>query len=329
MMAPSDSAENPGAVAPPCLFRSDWSRLGPDLASAAIHVADRIEIRWLPFPLRSFVWIGIVWAVIDLAALGLLWQLRYSWNDSVELLGEAWSGIQSAKVMLLLGWFFLGSGQLQQRLWGLVVFAPLVLFALARGGFSDVLGSLFCMSLVAIPGSYLVGLPYLLLRANDHRLMQGVVDLPQTRRQFTVRQLLVVTFAAAVVLGLLRLAGQTDPQVAMFATVLIVLPWAFPLLSCVGLLSLRWNNVTLSAICMATFQLALPMYVLERDQAAGPAVVIASYTLFFLSHVLLLRGLGFRLVEQRLLRFPNEITFLEPDATGIQFVDGRRPERFE
>jgi hypothetical protein len=276
---------------------------------------------------------GIAWAAIDLTAFALLFQLMHSGSPLVELIGWSWQGILLAKVLLLLGWFFLGSGPIQNRLSGLLVFAPLLLclliMALPPGGFPEVLGFLFCISLLAIPGSFLVGLPYLLLRANDQRLVQGIVERVETRRQFTVRQLLLVTLAAAIVLGLLRAAGQVDPQSAMMASLFIVLPWLFPLLSCVGFLSRRWNKVTLGAAAVAAFQIALPLYAFDRERAWEPVIFVSCYTVFFACHLLLIRRLGFRLIDQRRLRFTDEIKFIEPDGTGIAFLDTEAVERFE
>src|SRR5436190_8090041 len=89
-------------------------------------VFSRAEQPSRPFPTTSFIAVGTVWVLVDLEVVGALAIALYSGGRPPFLLmtpwGEAlfiaWQASLAAKAMLLLGWWFLGEGQLGHRLAG-------------------------------------------------------------------------------------------------------------------------------------------------------------------------------------------------------------------
>jgi hypothetical protein len=134
-----------------------------------------------------------------------------------------------------------------------------------------------------------------------------------------------VTLVAAIVLGLLRWAQQANIQWAGVVLQTPLLVWVFPLAMCRGLLQTRWYPDILFALGITAFVLALPSFTLSDEEVGYVAVFVGTYVFVFAGHLLLLRGLGFRLVQYKpVFRYDPEIWFVDHEEPGIQFFDQSR-----
>src|SRR5262245_34654278 len=108
-----------------------------------------------PFPKQAFFLIGAAWVLLDSATMLVLWQwASYRWwAPPMEIVLIAWQATLAARVMLMLGWWFLGEGEVQHRVAGAALFAPLLapplLFAIFEPEVLCVLGA---MVIFVVPG---------------------------------------------------------------------------------------------------------------------------------------------------------------------------------
>jgi hypothetical protein len=279
-----------------------------------------------PFPTRTFVAVGAFWVLLDLLVVAAVFfsPLPYSFGRAwVEPLILAWGASLGAKAMLMLGWFFLGEGKLGQRLTGIFLFIPIIApYVIGAFGDPTLLCILAMTVLFAVPVLFMLGLPYVLLKATDHRLARDAPVSHEKVGQFTVRQLMLVTFVAAIVLGLLRWAQQSDMQWAVVGLQLPLLVWVFPFVMCRGTLQTRWYPEILFAVGVTAFVLALPLFTLSHEEVGGVALFVATYVTIFAGHLLILRGLGFRMVQYKpAFQYDPGIWFVEDEEPGIQFFD--------
>jgi len=285
------------------------------------------------FPVRSFVWIGASWVVLDLAVILALWSFFQINGPAIDRSGGitliAWQAVLAAKFMLLLGWLWLGEGEWGHRAAGFLLFATLLVPLLVAGVIEpDILCVLVGMLVFGLPLAGLLSLPFMLLAAIDYRLARDVPPIaPKQRRQFTVRQLMFVTLLAAVVMGLLRWAKIAELNYAVIGLQLPLLAWVFPAVITVGLFLPRLYPGGLYAAGLTAFLLALPSFTLPGEAAHGMTLFVGAYTLFFALHVLLLRGLGYRLTQTMPQLYHPGIIFLNtPHDRGVVFLaTGRDP----
>lgn len=203
----------------------------------------------------------------------------------------AWIGFLAARAMLMLGWWFLGEGLLRHRL------AGLLLFSLAAIPVTESALALAMFFLFLAPASVWTGMAFVVLSGLDYRLVRGVPAADEKVGQFTVRQLMLLTLIVAVVSALLRWAQQSERNPAIFAGLIWpLLAWVYPFVMSRGILRPKWYPEGLFAAGLTVYVLALPFFAL-RPGATYAMLIIASYTLTFAIHLLLLRFLGFRLVQ--------------------------------
>lgn len=281
------------------------------------------------FPTAPFVIVGAAWALLDVVVL-LYFTLgafsivpRFDWSSYGEYLFIAWQAILAAKAMLMLGWWFLGEGQLGHRLAGAALFLPVFVPVMVAAYFEpELLCVLMTMAVFAVPVLFMVGLPYVVLKATDHRLARDAPASTEKVGQFTVRQLMLVTLIAAIVLGLLRWAEQSQMSWAVVGLQAPLLIWIYPFVMCRGLLQPRWYPDVLFAIGVTAFVLALPSFALSDEEVFRPALFVGTYTFVFTCHLLLLRWLGFRLVQyQPRFRYDPGISFIDQHEPGIVFLE--------
>ena len=290
----------------------------------------RAEDSLPPFPRRAFVVLGTAWVLEDLTFLAIPFLRAQSsqrpffvdngWGEAIAL---AWLASLAAKAMLMLGWFLLGEGKFKQRLAGLALFTPIFVPFLIGAMFSP---EAFCVlattGIFAAPVLFALSLSYAVLKGYDHRLGRDAPANDEKLGQFTVKQLMLVTFVAAIVLGLLRWAQQSNMQWAVVGLQLPLLVWVFPFAMCRGLLQQRWYPDILVALGVTSFVLALPAFTLSADDVGGVALFVSVYVAVYAAHLLLLRWLGFRLVQYKpRFRYDPGIYFVERDEEGIEFVD--------
>ena len=285
------------------------------------------------FPTRWFVAVGTGWVLLDAAVVGWLATtlvssgqplfMRHPWGQALFI---AWNASLASKAMLMLGWISLGEGKLGQRLTGILLFIPIVAPFLIGAFWEPELLCMLAMTLIfAVPVLFMVALPYVLLKATDHRLARDAPASQEKVGQFTVRQLMLVTLVAAVVLGLLRWAEQSKMQWAVVGLQLPLLVWVFPFVMCRGLLQTRWYPDILFALGVTGFVLALPLFTLSHEDVGGVAIFVCTYVAFFAGHLLMLRALGFRLVQYKpAFRYDPGIWFIENEEPGIVFFDRKR-----
>ena len=281
-----------------------------------------------PFPTRTFVAIGVVWVLTDLTAMAILWSWSFR-NPWFQLIAISWQAVLAAKAMLMLGWWFLGEGKFGRRLAGGLLFAPVLAPVLFATIFEP---ELFCilggLAALAVPCVCIVGLAFVVLAAMEYRLALDAPIVKLRMGQFTVRQLMVVTLVASLVLGLLRWAHQANMSWAVIGLETPLLVWVYPFALCRGLLQPRWYPEVLFALGVTAYVLALPLFTLTQDDVGPVTLFVGVYALVFTSHLLLLRYLGFRLVQHyRRLRIDEGICFIDPCEPGITFVEGEKNER--
>jgi hypothetical protein len=293
----------------------------------------RAEDSTPPFPTRAFVALGTAWVLEDLTFLAIPFLPAPSnqrpffvdngWGEAIAL---AWLASLAAKAMLMLGWFFLGEGRLQHRLAGLALFTPILVPFLVAAFFSpEAICVLATTAIFAVPLLFALSLPYALLKGYDHRLARDAPANDERLGQFTVKQLMLVTLVAAIVLGLLRWAQQSNMQWAVVGLQLPLLVWVFPFAMCRGLLGQRWYPDILFALGVTGFVLALPAFTLSADDVGSVALFVGTYVAVYAAHLLLLRWLGFRLVQYKpRFRYDPGIYFVERDEPGIQFVERKQ-----
>jgi hypothetical protein len=296
-------------------------------------VFSRAEQPLAPFPTRSFVVVGTVWVLLDVMVVSAvttdLFSTRlpfYFWKPWGEVLFVAWGASVAAKGMLMLGWFFLGEGKLGHRLSGVFLFTPLFApFVIGAFWELDLLCGLAATAIFATPVLCIVGLAYVVLKANEHRLARDAPASQERVGQFTVRQLMLVTLVAAIVLGLLRWAQQSNVQWASTALQIPLLIWVFPFVMCRGLLRPRWYPDILFAVGVTAFVLALPSFTLSAEEVGYVALFVGMYVFVYAGHLLLMRGLGFRLVQYKpTFRYDPGIWFVDREEPGIQFFDRKQ-----
>lgn len=290
----------------------------------------RAEQPFAPFPTRTFAIVGTLWVLLDLLVVAALAASAFSnrppfflpepWAEAIVI---AWGASLAAKAMLMLGWFFLGEGPLGHRLAGVFLFTPVVVpFVI---GAPELICLLAMTAIFAVPGMFVIGLSYAVLKGTDHRLARDAPASQEKVGQFTVRQLMFVTLVAAIVLGLLRWAQQSNMQWAVVGLQLPLLIWVFPFAMCRGLLQTRWYPDILFALGITAFVLALPSFTLSDEEVGYVALFVGMYVFVFAGHLLLLRGLGFRLVQYKLaFRYDPEIWFVDHEEPGIQFFERER-----
>jgi hypothetical protein len=242
----------------------------------------------------------------------------------------AWQAAIGAKAMLMLGWWFLGEGQIGHRLGGIFLFTPLFAPVLI-GAFwePELLCVLATVVVFAVPALCVIGIPYVVLKATEHRLALDAPASSERIGQFTVKQLMLVTLVAAIVLGLLRWAQQSQMNWAVIGLQFPLLVWVYPFVMCRGLLQMRWYPDVLFAVGVSAFVLALPAFTLSHSDVGYVALFVGTYTLTFTAHLLLIRGLGFRLVQYKpRFRYDSGIWFVDHEEPGIQFFD-RPPQVWE
>ena len=298
-----------------------------------LPVSSRAEDTQIPFPTRAFAVLGTAWVLEDATFLAAAFLPALSnqrpffvnsrWGAAIAL---AWLASQAAKAMLMLGWFFLGEGKLQHRVAGLALFTPILLPFLIAALFSpESICVLATTAIFAVPILFALSLPYAVLKGYDHRLARDAPASHEKVGQFTVRQLMLVTLVAAIVLGLLRWAQQSNMQWAVIGLQVPLLAWAFPFALCRGLLQARWYPDILFALGVTAFVLALPLFTLSSEEVGGVAIVVGTYVGVFAGHLLMLRAVGFRLVQYKpSFRYDPGIWFLEQEEPGIVFVDRKR-----
>jgi hypothetical protein len=286
-----------------------------------------------PFPRRSFASISIAWVSIDLLVMLTLFVLAV--NHGIPARGSVapvtsivWFAVLSARFLLLLGWLALGEGEWHDRATGLLSFGALLVPLFIGACFEP---QILCVGLgmllfVAVAGGFL-SLPYLVLAASDYRLARDLPTVEHSHRgQFTVRQLMVVTLAAAIVLGLLRWASLAQLNNATAAVEALSLGFVFPL-AATGLLLPRLYPWALYPAGLTAFLVVLPILTVHGEEAWIMALFATSYATFIVLHLVFLRQMGFRLTNQRPRRgYDPGITFLEQTLhnRGIVFVDTRR-----
>lgn len=278
-----------------------------------------------PFPARAFTLIGAAWVVFDLMTLLVLGPATYYGPGRLLfLLAEAWTSVLAAKYMLLVAWLSLGEGTFQQRLMGGLLFAPVLLPMLLMSLAHE---EAFCMLvgvlLMGVPMTAVLAMPFIVLRGNDFRLARDGELTVHKRKQFSIRQLMVLTLIAAVVMALLRWVSVAQLQYSVFGLQLPLLAWVFPAVAMAGLLLPRWYPWGLYALGATLFILALPVAALPAKDALVSLRSTGIYVLFFALHALLVRGLGFRLLHGPPKWYPDPgITFLSPPSEqGIVFLD--------
>lgn len=283
-----------------------------------------------PFPTRSFVVVGTLWVLLDAVVVSVLVTMAFSGTPPfliqpwvIEPLLFAWQATLAAKAMLMLGWWFLGEGKMGHRLAGIFLFTPVIAPIVIAAFFEpEALCVLATVATFAIPALFMIGLPYAVLKGSDHRLALDAPASDEKVGQFTVRQLMLVTLVAAIVLGLLRWAQQSNMQWAVVGLQIPLLIWVFPFVMCRGLLQTRWYPDILFALGVMAFVLGLPAFTLSLDDVLNVAVFVGTYVLVFAGHLLLLRLLGFRLVQYKpTFRYDPGIWFVDPNEPGIQFFD--------
>jgi hypothetical protein len=273
--------------------------------------------------------VGTVWVLLDLAVLATLATDAFSgrrpfffhpWGQALLI---AWGACLAAKAMLMLGWWFLGEGKLGHRLNGVFLFTPVFApFFIAAFWEPELLCGLATTIIFAAPVLCVIGLPYVVLKANEHRLARDAPPSQEKVGQFTVRQLMFVTLVAAIVLGLLRWAQQANLQWAVVALQTPLLMWVFPFVMCRGLLRTRWYPDILFAVGVSAFALALPLFTLSEEEVGEVALFVGTYVFIFAGHLLLMRGLGFRLVQYKpKFRYDPGIWFVDHEEPGIQFFE--------
>jgi hypothetical protein len=280
------------------------------------------------FPRRTFGLIAVAWMALDIAVMLLLWRwAAYGrWFPLVEIVAIAWQALLAAKLMLMLGWWFLGEGRFGHRLAGLLLFLPLLVPLLIGAFFdADVIGILAAIVFFGGPVLFIVGWPYLVLQLMEYRFARDAPRSTEKIGQFTVRQLMLITLVAAIVLGVLRWAQQANLSYAVVGLLLPLLGWVFPPVACLGLLHERWYPRVVYAAGLTAWLLALPLFALSNEDARLIVLFVGVYTLTFCGHLLLLRGLGFRLVNYRpRVYYDPGVIFIDPEEPGIVWVgDGR------
>ncbi len=249
-----------------------------------------------PFPTRAFVAIGIVWVLIDLPMilfvsderLAIIWRL---WNSNV-----IWFPLFAARVMLLLGWWMLGEGTLAQRFSGILLFAPLLGTLLIRAYVNRVIIDDLILIFVALP---FLCFPYVFLPMSDCELTRDAPRIHESKPQFSLRQLMLLTLLIAVILGLLRWMRAEESRYGTYLFLGIIFCWFYPLVALFGFLRERLYPGAWYAIAATFFVIVLPLTLEEsgyviKEQAAS---FLAIYLFFIAGHILLLRYLGFRLVQ--------------------------------
>jgi len=282
-----------------------------------------------PFPRRAFMLIGAAWILVDSATMLLLWHWAsvVGWSPLMEIVIIAWQATLGARAMLMLGWWFLGEGEVRHRVTGVALFAPLLAPPLVLAFFEpDVLCMLAMAILFAVPGAMIAGLPYVGLQLMDYRLARDAPPSEEKIGQFTVRQLMLITLVAAIVLGLLRWTQLAELNYALLGLLVPLLAWVYPPVACLGLLHERWYPRVVYAVGLTAWLLALPLFALPEQDAVNVMLFVGMYVVVFTGHLLLLRGLGFRLVKYRPRAYYDPgIVFIDPEDPGIVWVgEGKR-----
>jgi hypothetical protein len=276
-----------------------------------------------PFPIHGFVALGAVWVLLDVFALLFLFR-AWHWSPWTDVLLGVWGATLAAKVMLMLGWVFLGEGTLQQRLiGGVLIFSPL-LVPLGVAALFD--GEPFCLLVsivvLALPVGFLLGIPYLVLRVADFYLLRGVPPVKTRLGQFTVRQLMLVTLVVALVSGVLHWSLRAKGNGEMMWLLLPLLAWVLPFAAFRGCLQPRWYPEILFAAGLSVYVVALPIVTLRKEVFIEPLLFVVAYVGFFLGNLLVLRWLGFRLVQFFPgFRYDPGIWFIDSSEPGIVFLE--------
>jgi hypothetical protein len=265
-----------------------------------------------PYPTRAFIALAIAWVALDVAMLAMpMSGIALLW---IEHAGLAWLGMLGAKFVLLVGWTAMGEGSDYRSraaaAFGLSPFVlpPLIVSLVALHLLPMLLGGIFLM----VPLGLILALPYAMLIIQDYRLERDLQRADPPRKQFTVLQLMVTTFVVAVVLGVLRWMSHLERDEPILLVLAVTLGWGVPYALTPGLLSVRWYPWGVVAAGMFLFALALPLVGSHERVRWYEVLVIASYLTFFAGHLLLLRLLGYRLVQGRLPWRPDP---------GIEFLD--------
>jgi hypothetical protein len=254
-------------------------------------VAEAEQVRPTPFPTHIFIGVGSLWVLLDLVVMLFGWQAPLE-----HLLLTVWMGVLMAKFMLLMGWLFLGEGTRDQRLLGGLLFAPLLTPFLFK---PEALGLFLVVVMVGSPVAAILCIPNLLLYASDCRLRRDTPVVNEPRKQFTVRQLMVVTLVAAMTMGLTRWTIAAELHDVILLLQIPLLGWMAPLALTFGLLSPRWYPCLLYAGGTSVYLLAQSWLAFNSGRNAQPMMFlfVSTYLLFFAAHVLLMRWLGFRLLR--------------------------------
>ncbi len=258
-----------------------------------------------PFPTRAFVAIGIVWVLIDLP------MFRFAIENSSpdpRLRGYLfiWQSLFAARVVLFLGWWIMGEGTARQRFAGILLFSPILgVFLLSS---SEPLAGLVCVFLSAILVIPYCSFPYLVY---DGKLTRDAPRVLENKTQLSLRQLMLLTFLIAMLLGLLRWIRETESLNVFFWLSGFVFSWMYPLLALLGFLRARLYPSAWYAVGATIFFIAVPFSL--KHHAFFEAERLTVYLLFIAGHILLLRYLGFRLIKNADIPFqfpriidPNE-----------------------